>query len=532
MYRSVLSEGLKSRKLIFTAVLLFTFLLTAGLAFSYEATLRWAPNTESDLAGYKVYYGTESRNYTNVIDVGNVTTYKITNLQAGTYYFAVTAYDTSGNESAYSEEVSKTFSANQPPVSNLTAYPAVGVAPLTVTFTATASDPDGSIVSYEWDSDNDGISDLVTTDATTTFTFSSPGTFTVVVKVVDNDGAYSLSTTSVTVTSANSDSDQDGISDIDEGLDSSIDTDNDGIPDYQDTDSDNDGIIDSEEANYDRNGDGIPDRTQKNVATFFNTIRNAIVTIYSEKGELSEVNNISIDEISADLPDSNVQFPYGLYDYLITGIAPGETVNVYIIFTENIPYDSRWYYYDPHTGSWLDYSDMVESLTDGDNVVMIKLTDGGLADTDRIVNGAIDDPSGLAIISETADTTTTDNNVSSSGSSDSSGSGGGCFIATAAYGSYLEPEVKVLRDFRDRFLINFAAGRYLVRQYYELSPPIARYISQHEGIRIVVRILLTPVVYGIKYIWLVAVILLLLLARRLSLVRVKTENLNKMRKSI
>ncbi len=78
------------------------------------ATLTWdAPTTNADgtpltdLAGYKVYYGTTSGNYTDVIDVGNVTTYKVEGLQPGTYYFAVTAYDTSGNESNYSNEVSK-----------------------------------------------------------------------------------------------------------------------------------------------------------------------------------------------------------------------------------------------------------------------------------------------------------------------------------------------------------------------------------------------------------------------------------------
>ncbi len=77
-------------------------------------TLSWDPPTTnvdgtpvSDLAGYRIYYGLSSRNYSWVIDVGNVNTYKIENLSPGTYYFAVTAYDTSGNESDYSNEVSK-----------------------------------------------------------------------------------------------------------------------------------------------------------------------------------------------------------------------------------------------------------------------------------------------------------------------------------------------------------------------------------------------------------------------------------------
>jgi len=63
----------------------------------------------TDLAGYKVYTGISSGNYTQNIDVGNVTSYTATNLSAGTtYYFAVTAYDTSGNQSSFSNEINRT----------------------------------------------------------------------------------------------------------------------------------------------------------------------------------------------------------------------------------------------------------------------------------------------------------------------------------------------------------------------------------------------------------------------------------------
>jgi fibronectin type 3 domain-containing protein len=67
-------------------------------------------STLNDLAGYNVYYGTASENYSQSIDAGNTTTYTVANLADGlTYYFAVTAYDISGNESEYSNEVSKTI---------------------------------------------------------------------------------------------------------------------------------------------------------------------------------------------------------------------------------------------------------------------------------------------------------------------------------------------------------------------------------------------------------------------------------------
>jgi len=72
------------------------------------------------------------------------------------------------------------------------------------------------------------------------------------------------------------------------------------------------------------------------------------------------------------------------------------------------------------------------------------------------------------------------------------GGGGGCFIATAAYGSYEAPYVKILREFRDRFLISNSLGSYFVKFYYWISPPIADFISGSEVLRAAVRVLLLP----------------------------------------
>ncbi len=75
----------------------------------------------------------------------------------------------------------------------------------------------------------------------------------------------------------------------------------------------------------------------------------------------------------------------------------------------------------------------------------------------------------------------------------------GCFIATAAFGSYLDPEVLVLRQFRDRVLLASAWGRAFVGWYYRVSPPLADYLRRRAGLRLAARAALTPVVYAVKY---------------------------------
>ena len=88
--------------------------------------------------------------------------------------------------------------------------------------------------------------------------------------------------------------------------------------------------------------------------------------------------------------------------------------------------------------------------------------------------------------------------VPSSNTASGGGGGGGCFIATAAFGSPMAPEVALLRAFRDSCLLTNSPGRLFVEFYYWISPPIADFISRDENLRQITRIILWPLVNGVK----------------------------------
>src|SRR5437867_3419151 len=119
-------EGVGYRMSRFALIsLLFTF-FTATLTLSASAasvTLVWNASPGTNIAGYNVYYGVASRTYTNKVNVGNATNATVSGLIAGTtYFFAVSAYDTYGLESDYSNEMSYTVPltpVNQPPTLNI-----------------------------------------------------------------------------------------------------------------------------------------------------------------------------------------------------------------------------------------------------------------------------------------------------------------------------------------------------------------------------------------------------------------------------
>lgn len=121
-----------------------------------------------------------------------------TYLVPGDYTVRITVADGAGATASYAAIVTVLTGTNQPPHVSLTASPTMGHAPLTVNFSAAASDPDGQVVSYNWDF-GDG---MTSSQVAPSHTYQSIGDYTVSVTVADNFGATATATTVVSATGA------------------------------------------------------------------------------------------------------------------------------------------------------------------------------------------------------------------------------------------------------------------------------------------------------------------------------------------
>jgi hypothetical protein len=131
-------------------------ILVAGQSGN-SVTLLWDANSEADLAGYKVYWGTASRTYTNTpqptVPVSPTPTYTVGGLANGTYYFAVTAFNNAGQESGYSNEVSAVISVPPVPPTGLRIQGPLAflITGTTVQLAWKTEDPRTSRVEYSYD---------------------------------------------------------------------------------------------------------------------------------------------------------------------------------------------------------------------------------------------------------------------------------------------------------------------------------------------------------------------------------------------
>ncbi len=106
-------EKKMTKKLILSILGLFCTWILLQTSFAGSINITWDPVNDSDLAGYRLYYGIQSRIYNPHIQIDkSITNYQVENLKDGTYYIAVTAIDTSVNESGFSNEEIKIIKTN------------------------------------------------------------------------------------------------------------------------------------------------------------------------------------------------------------------------------------------------------------------------------------------------------------------------------------------------------------------------------------------------------------------------------------
>lgn len=182
-------------------------------------------------------------------------------------------------------------------------------------------------------------------------------------------------------------------------------------------------------------------------------------------------------------------------DIVVNSVPTGGTITLTLDFA-SLP--ANPVFYKVTNGVWTKMNSTDYTLTG--TKLTFSVTDNGAFDSDSRA-GVIRDP--LVVGSAASGGTTptpgggSGNNVAPASSG--GGGGGGCFIATAAFGSYLDPHVMVLRHFRDNVLLQSELGTAFVKFYYKYSPPIADFIAQHDTLRMLMRLALTPLIFAVKY---------------------------------
>ena len=123
-----LSRTMRVRNIVYILAMSAFLITFSAVVYASQITVGWDNNSEPDITGYKLHYGTSTRNYDYNVDVGNYTSCTISDLQEGTtYYFAATAYNSQLNESGFSEEIAYSVPITPQPSEPTMSDPAIYV---------------------------------------------------------------------------------------------------------------------------------------------------------------------------------------------------------------------------------------------------------------------------------------------------------------------------------------------------------------------------------------------------------------------
>jgi YVTN family beta-propeller protein len=123
-----------------------------------------------------------------------------------------------------------------------------------------------------------------------------------------------------------------------------------------------------------------------------------IATFTTSNGSISGLTALAQSQLAC-APKSGFNFPQGFFSFNITNLTPGATVIITITLPSYMPIGAQ--YWKCINGNWVDCTSLLGS-NDGDNILTLTLTDGGLGDADGVVNGTIVDPGGPAVAAAAA----------------------------------------------------------------------------------------------------------------------------------
>lgn len=492
------------KKIFIFVSCLFFLIITASYNYAASVELAWDPPADGgDVVGYKVYWRTVDGSYndTDSVTVVGKTSETISGLdEDDEYYFKVNAYNCAGIGSD-SNEISWSS-----PISNIT----YTLTPRSITINGSNTDDVSQVRLYV---NNVSYADIEPSGDLWSYTFSAGGSLTdgtiFELKIIDAGGnekstgiiyiydvanlfhiltktlqngrvgeTYSLSLqadVANVIWGLTSGSLPDGLSFENGIISGTPDTGAEGSYPLSVSATDLSGITVDADLALTVNHSGTT------AITVADAVNGTSITVSSSAGTIIDLQGQDPSVLS---PPSGYVFTYGVFKFRVTGLSAGGSSTITFNYQNTIPGGVEWYWYDSVSDEWKDISDDI-NLTVNNSQIQITLTDGGVGDSDNI-SGQITDPSGPAFPSSTT--------TKSEG-----GGGGGCFIATAAYGSPFETHVKVLKEFRDAYLMPSSVGRGFVRFYYEYSPALAGVIKKHDYLRAAVRWGLAPVV-GMAYV--------------------------------